>query len=121
MQRIESATKHIRGENYDIALVRLSYPVADPKTGLTILPNGPDFNLKTIMPICLPSDEDFKDTGIEATTARFGLSTAKHGKSRCFTDGNGPSAFQTCAPKFVDPIILKDGAHFENLYDHTDK
>jgi hypothetical protein len=43
----------------DIALARLSYPVADDEYGMGLMENGA-FDSKRIMPICLPEDAKFK-------------------------------------------------------------
>ena len=43
----------------DIALGRLSYPIADDEYGMGIMENGA-FDSRRIMPICLPEDKNFK-------------------------------------------------------------
>ena len=48
-----------KGRKYNLALVRLSYPVADPDTGLTIL-HGFEFSEDSVMPLCLPSGSKTK-------------------------------------------------------------
>ena len=63
-------------KDFDIALVRISYPVLDEQSGrenytdaciimfilgMTILPEG-KFSPHTLMPICLPSSSNFQDT-----------------------------------------------------------
>ena len=95
-------------KDYDVALVRLSYPVADPDTGMSVLPTGVKFDVKTVMPICLPSSEDFEDTNRQAISVGMGIVAEKE-KDKCFTDGNGPVVFQKCAPEWVsDPPRKND-------------
>jgi len=61
-KRIEELIVHPKfyeGRKYNLALVRLSYPVADPDTGLTIL-HGFEFSEDSVMPLCLPSGSKTK-------------------------------------------------------------
>ena len=88
-------------KDYDIALLRLSYPVADPDTGMTILGKGPHFSKNTIMPICLPENKHFKDTNRMAYAVGMGLQGEKDNADRCVTDANGPVPFQRCASKYI--------------------
>ena len=52
--------------DYDIAILRLDYPIMDERTGITVLkviksrrPLFQDnkFNMDTVMPICLPKNK----------------------------------------------------------------
>ena len=116
MQIHISGKNYTRQRNYDIGLIRLDYPIADPKTGMTILPGGPSFSMDSIMPICLPPNKDFKDTGVEAVAVGLGI-TAEAETGRCFTDGNGPSAFQTCANQFGYPLEKAGNLTDGDFYD----
>ena len=64
--------KRVRTD-YDIALVRLDYPLADPDTGMTVLKDS-TFDPKTVMPICLPPSDKFRDTDKTATSVGMGIS-----------------------------------------------
>eukprot|EP00091_Calanus_sinicus_P018816 TRINITY_DN4424_c0_g1_i1.p1 TRINITY_DN4424_c0_g1~~TRINITY_DN4424_c0_g1_i1.p1 ORF type:complete len:190 (-),score=22.94 TRINITY_DN4424_c0_g1_i1:2-571(-) len=90
------------GEDYDIALLRLDYPIIDPDPLRRVLKNA-TFDPKTIMPICLPPDEQFTDNNRLGTVAGLGITGEAEKKGRCFTDGNGPDVFQQCAMKWVSP------------------
>ena len=59
--------------DYDIALLRIDYPIADPDTGLTVLHNR-TFALDTIMPVCLPPNKLFRDTNRQAIAVGMGIS-----------------------------------------------
>lgn len=86
--------------DYDVALLRLDYPIKDPETGLGVL-NSPGFDRKTIMPICLPPNADFKDTNRAGTAVGMGIKGEKGQSKRCFTNGKGPVVFQKCSPVYV--------------------
>ena len=60
--------------DYDLALARLSYPVADPWTGLTLL-HGNKFNKTSVMPICLPHNKNFRDTDRFAVSVGMGITS----------------------------------------------
>ena len=45
-------------DDYDIALLRLDYPIMDEGTGATVLP-GNKFAKNTLMPICLPPNKGY--------------------------------------------------------------
>ena len=64
-----------RRVDYDIALLRLDYPVMDAESGMTLMPNG-NFSNETVMPICLPSNKHFKDTNRHATAVGKGVTAA---------------------------------------------
>ena len=107
--------KYVRND-YDVALLRVEYPIADPDTGMTLL-NPPRFNPDTIMPICLPPNKNFKDTNRLAYAAGLGI-TGEGGKDqrkRCFTNEKGPVAFQQCSSSFVlqnqTDFIDEDGTY----------
>ena len=72
--KIRKGEKNRTRVDYDIALLRLDYPVADPGTGMTVL-EGAKFNKETIMPICLPTSTMFKDTGKTAIAVGLGLNS----------------------------------------------
>ena len=88
--------------DYDLALLRLDYPIADPDTGLGVLVNA-TFNMATIMPICLPPNKQFKDTRRSAVAVGLGITAENPKEHRCFTDGNGPVVFQQCSESWVEP------------------
>ena len=62
--------------DYDIALLRLDYPVADEDTGMNVL-NSTKFDTKTIMPICLPTSRMFRDTDRPAVAVGMGISAER--------------------------------------------
>jgi len=107
-----------RRVDYDIALLRLDYPVMDAETGMTLLKEG-IFSNHTVMPICLPTSDHFKDTERLGTVVGKGLRAAPKGKSVsiCFTDGNGPEMFKRCATKWVRP----DKRNVTNAYDKLEE
>ena len=74
--KITAGAKIAKREDYDIALLRLDYPVADPDTGMGVL-EGAMFNKETIMPICLPTSTMFKDTHRTAVSVGLGISGEK--------------------------------------------
>ncbi|XP_023327706.1 uncharacterized protein LOC111700874 isoform X2 [Eurytemora carolleeae] len=86
-------------QDYDIALVRLDYPVMDEEHGIGVLKTvyGDHFHKNTIMPICLPPP-NFKDTGIQAKS--IGMGRVKS-KNTCITDANGPVVYTKCAKQWV--------------------
>ena len=59
--------------DYDIALLRIDYPIADPDTGLTVLQNH-TFTPDKIMPVCLPPNKFFRDTNRQAIAVGMGIS-----------------------------------------------
>ena len=71
----KTGKKTIR-KDYDLALIRLDYPIADPDTGMTVL-QGAKFSAQTIMPICLPSSTKFKDTDRSAIAVGMGISAER--------------------------------------------
>ena len=97
--RIQDGVEVLR-EDYDIALLRIDYPVVDPDTGMNVL-NSTEFIPDKIMPICLPPNKDFKDTERRAVAVGMGMSGVQ--RSKCFTNGDGPDVFQQCSPRWVDP------------------
>lgn len=62
--------------DYDLALLRLSYPVADPDTGLTLL-NNRLFSKDSVMPICLPPNDKFRDTDRAAVAVGVGVTAER--------------------------------------------
>ena len=72
--KITAGAKKAKREDYDIALLRLDYPVVDPGTGMTVL-EGAKFNKETIMPICLPTSTMCKDTDKTAIAVGLGLNS----------------------------------------------
>ena len=74
--------------------------------------HGNKFDPSTVMPICLPSSQDFNDTERQATAVGMGVSRSIDFKDfkdekPCFTDGSGPEVFQRCAPYWVDDRYKK--------------
>ena len=67
-------------------------------SGLTYLDNN-KFHPKTVMPICLPTSEDFEDTNKQVMAVGMGITRDMkfQGGKRCFTDGFGPEVLQQCA------------------------
>ena len=63
--------------DYDIALIRLDYPIADPDSGMTVLMNA-KFDPETIMPICLPPHEMFRDTNRNAVAVGMGITAERY-------------------------------------------
>ena len=59
-------------KDYDIALLRVDYPVIDDQHGLTVM-LGNRFRPEEIMPICLPSSRSFQDTNKPATAVGMGI------------------------------------------------
>ena len=101
--------------DFDIALLRLDYPIADFDTGLGVL-QGTKFNTASIMPICLPPDKDFPDTNRQAIAVGLGIVGERDKKGRCFTDGNGPVVFQQCSTRWVLPNNLQMDEYNEFTY-----
>ena len=62
--------------DYDIALLRVDYPVADEDTGMNVL-NGIKFDPKKIMPICLPPNKMFQDNRRRAVAVGMGISAER--------------------------------------------
>ena len=62
--------------DYDIALLRLDYPIVDPASGMNVL-NSTKFSPKTIMPICLPPHKMFRDTNRHAIAIGMGIIAEK--------------------------------------------
>ena len=62
--------------DYDIALVRIDYPVIDPESGMNVL-NSTRFSPKTIMPICLPWNMMFRDTRQQAVAVGMGITAER--------------------------------------------
>ena len=62
--------------DYDIALLRVDYPVADEDTGMNVL-NSTKFDSKKIMPICLPTSRMFQDTDRQAVAVGMGISAQR--------------------------------------------
>ena len=58
-------------KDYDIALLRVDYPIIDDHHGLTVM-RGNRFRPEEIMPICLPTSPSFKDTERPATAVGMG-------------------------------------------------
>ena len=52
----DSQGRKTERDDYDIALLRLDYPIMDEGTGATVLP-GNKFDMNTLMPICLPKNK----------------------------------------------------------------
>ena len=50
--------RRTRREDYDIAMLRIDYPIMDEGTGITVL-QGNKFDTTTIMPICLPPNKGY--------------------------------------------------------------
>ena len=59
-------------KDYDIALLRVDYPIIDENHGLTVM-RGNRFRPGEIMPICLPSSRSFQDTNKQATAVGMGI------------------------------------------------
>ena len=95
MSRKDGSVTYYR-KDYDIALIRLDYPVADERTGMCIIwklfdqidkeryilqgmgvLEGAIFNSKTIRPICLPPSTTFNDTGRIAVAVGLGISASQ--------------------------------------------
>ena len=72
-------------------LIRLS-------AGLTYLKDN-TFHHETVMPICLPTSEDFPDTGRQVIAVGMGIIRDEKTQDvkRCSTDGSGPEVLQKCA------------------------
>ena len=84
--------KHKVRKDYDIALIRLDYPLIDEESGecgpcficlfrpsflgMTATVNN-RFSKETIMPICLPSSDQFKDTNRRATAVGMGIKSER--------------------------------------------
>ena len=94
----------------------MNYPTGDPDTGLTVLPDGPQFNKSTIMPICLPPDENFKDNDRLAYAVGLGIKAEEDVEKRCFTDANGPDPFQQCSPYYINPLRNIDEDYGGTMY-----
>ena len=62
--------------------------------GLTYLPKN-KFDHQLVMPICLPTSEDFQDNEKRVFAAGIGVNRPR--KQKCFTDGSGPEVLQQCA------------------------
>ena len=95
---------------YDIALLRIEYPVMDSLTGMTLLKANKTFNdSEQVMPICLPKSKDFIDTNKEAFAVGYGAhtQTTKPLHLRCITGENGPDVFQECARNYFTPEQLE--------------
>merc|ERR1719450_532756 len=93
--------KITKRKDYDIALIRIDYPVIDDDSGMTLL-HGNRFDNSTVMPICLPSSRGFKDTEKPAIAVGLGITRSmEYQRKSCFTDGNGPEVFQRCAKDWV--------------------
>ena len=91
--------------DFDIALLRLDYPIIDPDTGMGVL-DEKRFSMNSIMPICLPQNKYFKDNNRQGVAVGMGIEAEKSTNARCFTDGNGPDAFQQCSPLWVEEKML---------------
>ena len=63
--------------DHDLALLRLSYPVADPDTGLTLLA-GATFSKDSVMPICMPFHKGMKDSKMTAFAVGVGRIAEKY-------------------------------------------
>jgi hypothetical protein len=63
------------------------------------------FEPRTIMPICLPPNDEFRDNPRQAKVVGVGLKKDKDNK--CMTDVNGPDIFAPCAPTFYQ--LLPNG------------
>ena len=63
-------------KDYDIALLRVDYPIIDDYNGLTVM-RGNRFRPREIMPICLPTSRSFKDTNRPATAVGMGITAEK--------------------------------------------
>ena len=59
-------------KDYDIALLRVDYPIMDDYHGLTVM-RGNRFRPGEIMPICLPPRRSFQDTNKPATAVGMGI------------------------------------------------
>ena len=59
-------------KDYDIALLRVDYPIIDEDHGLTVM-KGNRFRPSQIMPICLPPSRSFQDTNKPATAVGMGI------------------------------------------------
>ena len=66
--------------------------------GLTYLPKN-KFDHEIVMPICLPTSEDFQDNKKRVFAAGIGVNRPREGEKgrQCFTDGSGPEVLQQCA------------------------
>ena len=66
--------------------------------GLTYLPKN-KFDHEIVMPICLPTSEDFPDTGRQVIAVGMGITRDAQTQDvkRCSTDGSGPEVLQICA------------------------
>lgn len=78
--------------DYDIALVRINYPVQDDESGtlmlqsynilqifykgMTVLYNR-RFNVSSIMPICLPPSRNFKDDDRGSVVVGMGIAASQ--------------------------------------------
>ena len=87
--------RRTRREDYDIAMLRIDYPIMDEGTGITVL-QGNKFDTTTIMPICLPPNKGyvapntnkgpffwmfenrFRDTQRSATAVGMGITAQKY-------------------------------------------
>ena len=83
----------------------MNYPVIDPDTGMGVLEEK-IFNMNSIMPICLPPNKYFKDQNKRGVIVGVGIRAEKTKSTRCFTDGNGPEAFQQCSTLWVDEEMV---------------
>ena len=95
-----NSSKTVRGKikirkDYDIALIRLDYPIIDEESGecvfilISIVKNiiiyiigmsvikENKFSKKSIMPICLPSSEQFPDINRPATAVGMGITSER--------------------------------------------
>ena len=63
--------------DYDIALLRIDYPIIDQESGMNILYTKETeeykFDPETILPICLPPSIHFKDTNRLAVSVGMGI------------------------------------------------
>ena len=88
--KAEGAPRHVE-DSLLSHLINLS-------AGLTYL-NQNKFAPQTVMPICLPTSEDFQDTNKQVMAVGLGITRDQQFQSRklCFTDGFGPEVLQQCA------------------------
>ena len=88
--KAEGAPRHVE-DSLLSHLINLS-------AGLTYLDQN-KFAPQTVMPICLPTSEDFQDNEKRVFAAGIGVNRPREGEKgrQCFTDGSGPEVLQQCA------------------------
>ena len=74
-RRTRGRTTMVRTD-YDIALVRVDYPAVDEESGMTFL-HGNKFDPDSVMPVCLPTSQQFQDTKRPAMAVGLGIVKSK--------------------------------------------